>query len=486
MSAVVSERKPSESAEQYGVEHRGSSSESTRVSRELLNNEPVQDRILGQEEVSAADVLLGDRPSPRRFRWFAIGVVLLIALGPVAAQWLMTSPEPQYVTEVIRRGPLKVTVSAMGKLAPTNRVDVGTELSGIISHVLVDNNDRVTKGQILAELDPSKLDDAVLRAEATLRVAEANVGTAEATVNETRATLTRLQQVWRLSSGKAPSKAELETAEAASARAQAALASATAEVSRARAQLATDRTDRAKSVIRAPIDGVVLNRQAEPGQTVAASFQTPVLFTIAGDLTMMKLEISIDEADVGRVTPGQQATFTVDAFSDRLFPANIVRINLGPKTANSSQGSTAAGAQGSPVSTSVVTYTAVLDVNNADGSLRPGMTATATIVTDERKDVLLAPNAALRFRPAAPEAPASGGLFGSFFDDPSQQQPVPEERPAANGQGRPRALYVIGPDGRPKAISVSAGATDGRQTEILEGALAVGVEVVTGRKAPPA
>lgn len=209
----------------------------------------------------------------------------------------------------------------------------GTELSGVISRVLVDNNDRVTKGDILAELDPAKLDDAVLRTQAALRVAEANVGTSEATVNETRAALARLQQVWRLSNGKAPAKAEIDTAQAAFARAEASLTSASADVARARAQLSTDQTDRAKAAIRAPIDGVVLSRQAEPGQTVAASFQTPVLFTIAGDLNAMKLEISIDEADVGRVKPGQAATFTVDAFPDRVFPANIVRINLGPKTA---------------------------------------------------------------------------------------------------------------------------------------------------------
>lgn len=483
MSAVLSERKPCDLAEPYGIDHQGSTRERMEVPHALVNDETAQNRIPDQEGIPAIDALLGYRPSPRRFRWFALGGALLfVAFGLVAAQWLMAPPEPEYVTEAIRRGPLRVTVSAMGKLAPTNRVDVGTELSGMISRVLVDNNDGVMEGQVLAELDPSKLDDAVLRAQAALRVAEANVGTAEATVKETRAALTRLQQVWQLSNGKAPAKAELETAEAAAARAQATLASATAEVSRARAQLATDRTDRAKSVIRAPIGGVVLGRQAEPGQTVAASFQTPVLFTIAGDLTTLKLEISIDEADVGRVKPGQSATFTVDAFPGRIFPANIVRINLGPKTASNPQASIA---QGSSASTSVVTYPAVLEVNNADGSLRPGMTATATIVTDERKDVLLAPNAALRFRPTATaEAPASGGLFASIFDDASPPQSGSEERSTVNDRGRRRQLYVIGDDSKPRDVSVRAGATDGRQTEILEGPLTEGTAVVTGRRAP--
>lgn len=485
MSAVAFERSHGDPPEQHGTRGRRNAREDITVAHEPIPAGPDNaDRTNGD---SAVDKLLGHRPSARRFRWLAVGGMLAIAaVGLVAAVWLMASPEPQYVTEAIRRGPLKVTVSAMGKLAPTNRVDVGTELSGIISRVLVDNNDRVTKGQVLAELDPSKLDDAVLRAQAALRVAEANVGTAEATVNETRTTLTRLQQVWRLSNGRAPAKAELNTAEAALARAQAALASATAEVARSRAQLSTDQTDRAKAAIRAPIDGVVLTRQAEAGQTVAASFQTPVLFTIAGDLTTMKLEISIDEADVGRVAPGQSVTFTVDAFPDRIFPANIVRINLGPKTASSSQGSIAAIAQSSSVTTSVVTYMAVLEAPNADGHLRPGMTATATIVTDERKDALLAPNASFRFKSAATELPASGGLFGTLFEEGGPQSASVEERPAVTHQGRQRRLYVIGEDRQLSEIFVRVGATDGRHTEILEGAVAEGTEVVTGRKAPGA
>ncbi|MCV9941137.1 efflux RND transporter periplasmic adaptor subunit [Boseaceae bacterium BT-24-1] len=447
--------------------------------------------VIRRGDELAIESLLGHRPSPRRLRWVGIAVALVVlTLGLAAVEWLMASPEPEYVTESIRRGPLKVTVSAMGKLAPTNRVEVGTELSGIIARILVDNNDRVTKGQVLAELDPSKLDDTVLRAQAALRIAEANVETAEATVSETRANLVRLQQLWRQSNGKAPAKAELETAEAAFARAQATSASAVAEVSRARAQLSTDQTDRAKAAVRAPIDGVVLTRQAEPGQTVAASFQTPVLFTIAGNLTTMKLEISIDEADVGRVKPGQLATFTVDAFPERIFPAEIVRINLGPKTASSAQGLAAAVPQGSlAAATSVVTYAAVLSVSNADGSLRPGMTATATIVTDDRKDALLAPNAAFRFKPTvASEMPAAGGLFASLFDGTVPGPSATEEQPISEGPGRQRRLYVMGADGELSAISVKAGATDGRQTEILEGqgSLIEGAEVVTGRKVPGA
>ncbi|WP_187399211.1 efflux RND transporter periplasmic adaptor subunit [Bradyrhizobium paxllaeri] len=455
---------------------------------ELLLESPrldtATDQVEGEGGVLSKEALLASHRPSRWLRWVVICAGLLIAAGGMAALWLASSPDPGYVTESIRRGPLKVTVLATGKLAPTNRVDVGTELSGIIRRVLVENNDRVARGQLLAELDPSKLDDAVVRAQAALRVAEANVETATATIGETRATLTRLQEIWRSSSGKAPAKAELETAEAAFARAKAALVSATAEVSQARARLSTDETDRAKAAIRAPIDGVVLSRQAEPGQTVAASFQTPVLFTIAGDLAAMKLEVSIDEADVGQVKSGQAATFAVDAFPDRSFPATIVSVNLGPKTTNSSatQGAAATPAA-SAAPTSVVTYTAVLNVSNTDGSLRPGMTALATIVINNKADVLLAPNAAFRYKPAAtPELPASGGFLGSLFDDAAPEQPLADERPAAK-HGEQRILHTMDGNRRLRQVKVKIGPTDGRLTEILEGDLAAGTDVVTGRRA---
>lgn len=482
MPAVTSKYARSETPDLNDVERRQDALRSLSHAQEAPTVAPEPSDPKG--EAPAVDALLG-RYRPSRWRWPLIGgAIALVIAGTAAAQWWWSSPEAQYVTEAVRRGPLKVTVSAMGKLAPTNRVEIGTELSGVISRVLVDNNDRVTKGDILAELDPAKLDDAVLRTQAALRVAEANVGTSEATVNETRAALARLQQVWRLSNGKAPAKAEIDTAQAAFARAEASLTSASADVARARAQLSTDQTDRAKAAIRAPIDGVVLSRQAEPGQTVAASFQTPVLFTIAGDLNAMKLEISIDEADVGRVKPGQAATFTVDAFPDRVFPANIVRINLGPKTAGSGQSPLASAAQGASPQTAVVTYTAVLDVSNKDGSLRPGMTATATIVTDERPNVVLAPNAAFRFKPAdAASEQAGSSLLGALFEDGSSPSSSSEEQRTPSGPGRARRLYVLQDDGELKEIAVKTGATDGRQTEILDGALSEDAEVVTGRKA---
>ena len=252
-------------------------------------------------------------------------------------------------------GSLTVTVTATGNLEPTNQVDVGSEVSGLVEAVFVDDNDRVTVNQVLARLDISKLEDAVVNNRAALASAEARVLQATASVTEARANLTRLQRVAELSGGKVPSQAELETAEASLARAEADEASARATVEQARASLSSAETSLAKASIRSPINGVVLARQVEPGQTVAASFQAPVLFTLAEDLSSMELEVDVDEADVGQVRAGQKAVFTVDAYPNRQFPATIVRVDFG-----------------SQVTDGVVSYATVLRVDNDDLRLRPG------------------------------------------------------------------------------------------------------------------
>lgn len=425
------------------------------------------------------DLLLLGAMTPRR-RWARRGLIAggISLLAVTAGLLLSAAGGDKYVTVEVRKGSLTVSVLAIGRLAPTTKVDVGSELSGIVSRVLVESNDRVTKGQILAELDPSKLDDAVLRSQAALDVADANVGLAEALVTEMHLSLSRLQEVSRLSGGKVPAKVEMERAEATFVRAQAQLKSAMAEVARARAQLSSDQTDRAKAAIRSPIDGVVLARQIELGQTVAASFQTPVLFVLAEDLMQMKLEVSVDEADIGQVKQGQRSTFTVDAFPNRSFPAQIVRVNLG---ARAGIGTTTQAASSTPPTGAVVTYTAVLQVTNPDGNLRPGMTATATIVTDEKQDVLLVPSAALRFQPGRGSDPkASGGLFGALLADQAIQNEPTELR-----RGSRQVLHVPGDDGEPRKIDVVAGASDGRQTEVAGSDLRPGLPVIIGRLAVP-
>ena len=330
----------------------------------------------------------GGRRPPWR-RWLIPALVLLLAAGLTLAlvNRRGSAPSFRYLTEPAATGNLVVRISATGNLQPTNQVEVGSELSGTVETVYVDDNDRVTKGQVLARLDLAKLEDAVARSRANLAAARAKVLEAQATVAEVRADLARFRQVAALSGGKVPSKSEMDTAVAAVKRAEAAEASARAAVGQAEATLKTDQTNIDKAHLRSPFDGVVLSRKVEPGQTVAASFQAPVLFVLAEDLTTMELQVDVDEADVGQAAVGQKAEFSVDAWPGRRYSAMLTRIGYG---ANDKDG--------------VISYPGVLAVDNKDLSLRPGMTGTAEITTLTRDNVLLVPNAALRFTPPDPEA----------------------------------------------------------------------------------
>jgi HlyD family secretion protein len=363
----------------------------------------------------------------------------------------------------VRRGDLTVNVSATGQLQPTNQVDVGSELSGTVETVLVDENDRVRRGQVLARLDLTKLNEQVAQSRAALESARARLLQAAATVRETSASLARLNNLARLTGGDAPAKADLDAASAAASRAQADQAAARAAVAQAAASLRTDETNLRKATIRSPIDGVVLIRKVEPGQTVAASFQAPVLFTLAEDLSQMELQVDIDEADVGEVRVGQPASFTVDAYPARRFPARIVRVNVG-----------------SEVKDGVVSYKGVLDLSNPDLSLRPGMTATAQITTTERRKVLLAPNAALRFLPPAVQARPRSVANRLLPRMPRMGGSRRSETVSGNGL---RRLWVL-QDGRLRALQVRAGATDGQWTEVSGPGLRQGLRVVTGAASP--
>jgi len=392
--------------------------------------------------------------------WLA-GALIVIAV----AAWLFfrdgeDAAAPRYTTEAATLGTLVVKVSATGNLQPTNQVDVGSELSGIVDQVFVDDNDEVKKGQVLARLDLSKLQDAVAKSRASLVAAEAQVLQAQATVAEARAALSRFQQVSQLSGGKVPSRSEMDTAEANLKRAEANVASARASVTQARATLQSDETNLGKANIRSPINGVVLARQIEPGQTVAASFQAPVLFKLAEDLAKMELQVDIDEADVGQVKAGQKATFSVDAWPGRQYTAVITRVGFGSQEKDG-----------------VVSYLAVLEVGNDDLSLRPGMTGTADITTLTRENALLVPNAALRFTPATPDTErkkSGGSVVGALMPRPPRQPRKVQETTKGDNQ-RVWALR----DGQPVALDVNTGATNGRVTEITGGSLKAGTQVIT-------
>ena len=415
---------------------------------------------------SPSDVseVIGRGPRGRRAR-ILLSLAVLAAAGLTALIWGLGNGTRDQVarfkTQAASRGDLAVRVTATGTLEPVNQVDVGTEVSGTIESVLVDYNDRVRRGDVLARLDTAQLEARYRQSQAALALAHARVQDAEATLTETGNKLRRTKD---LIAKRLSSPEELDSAEAAAARAEAALAVARAQVDQAQAEVDANRRVLDKAVIQSPIDGIVLERQVEPGQTVAASLQTPVLFTIAENLAQMELHVDVDEADVGQVAEGQEAEFTVDAYPDRRFPARIVQVRFAPKTVEG-----------------VVTYETLLSVDNAKLLLRPGMTATAEILVEELKDALLVPNAALRFSPpkgtGGPDAghtrSGGGGLVGMLLP----RRPPTEKHGGESTKGSRQRVWVLR-EGRPEAVEIRTGATDGILTQVLEGPLEPGTGVL--------
>ncbi len=394
-----------------------------------------------------AQLGLGRGARARRIAW-RVAKYLALALVALAVarqiqQARQPAPPPTYVTAEVTRGELRVTVAATGRVQAATTVDVGAEVSGRIVALPVDDNARVTRGQVLAVIDPEQLQAAVTQQQAQVAAAQASVRQARATLDEARQSARRTTEL----AGQALASTQtVESSAAAAARAAAAYDVAVANARLAAAGLTSARSKLDKATIRSPIDGIVLDRLVEPGQTVTAGFATPVLFTIAEDLARMTLKVDIDEADVGRVRDGNPATFTVDAYLGRAFPSKVVRLSNQPT-----------------ISQSVVTYEAQLEVDNHELLLRPGMTATATITTDVRPDVVLVPDAALRFTPPGATAP-----------------------PIAAGAGRVWLAPVRGADGalgKPTAVVVELGASDGTRTEVKGGGLAPGAAVLVDTKA---
>nr|WP_292498513.1 efflux RND transporter periplasmic adaptor subunit [Mesorhizobium sp.] len=346
-------------------------------------------------------------------------------------------------------------MSATGTLQPLTQVDISSELSGIVRAVAVNENQQVKKGDVLATLDTAKLEVQIERATASAKAAAAAVEDAKVTLQENQNAVVRASALTKR--GMATDQS-LEAATATRDRSKAALDSAEANLAIAEADLKAQQTDLAKSTIYAPIDGIVLTRSVDPGQTVASSLQAPVLFVIAADLRNMELQAAVDEADIGQVKPGQHARFTVDAFPDRPFDAEIRDISYASVTTDG-----------------VVTYNARLEVDNGELLLRPGMTATVAVVTRQAKGVLTVPATAFRYRPAQQAARGWSlrDLFTGRMGRPNRQR----EATKAPIDGS-RTLYVLD-NGRPHALNVRIGSTDGELTEITSG-LEEGAEVITG------
>ncbi|CDX12949.1 RND family efflux transporter MFP subunit [Mesorhizobium sp. ORS 3324] len=393
----------------------------------------------------------------RRRGWlYALLALAIMSVAIGAYRWNAAAPAKiEYTTAPATVADLTVQVSATGTLQPLTQVDISSELSGIVRSVAVSENQQVKKGDVLARLDTAKLEVQIERATASAKAAAAAVENARVTLQENENAVVRASALTKR--GMATDQS-LEAATATRDRSKAALDSAEANLAIAQADLKAQQTDLAKSTIYAPIDGIVLTRSVDPGQTVASSLQAPVLFVIAADLRNMELRAAVDEADIGQVKPGQHARFTVDAFPDRPFDAEIRDI-----------------AYASVTTDGVVTYNARLGVDNSELLLRPGMTATVSVVTKQAKSVLTVPATAFRYRPA--EQAARGWSLSDLFTGRMGRPNRQREATKAPTDGS-RTLYVL-ENGRPRPVNVRIGSTDGELTEITSG-LKEGAEVVTG------
>lgn len=370
-------------------------------------------------------------------------ILLLLLVGGGYLYWnkgRMPDAEARYRTQAVERGDLAQQASANGTLNPVVLVNVGTQVSGTVKKWYADFNDRVTEGQKLLELDPAIYQAQVNQSLASLanvrsqrKLAEANAARAEE--------LFRQEYI---------SRQELDTSVQA-------LEAARAQVALVQAQMAKDRTNLGYSVIRSPVNGVVVSREVDIGQTVAASLQTPTLFRIAQDLAKMQIDSSYAEADVGSIRVGQPATFRVDAFPNRSFHGSVKQVRLNPTTTQN-----------------VVTYDVVIAVDNPEQILMPGMTAYVNILVAERKDALLVPSAALRFRPADPAVRSDKALGKKLQDGRSKGKP----------DGQSGSVYVL-ESGKPKQVRVVTGITDNRMTEILGGELKENDMVIVEDRRPP-
>jgi HlyD family secretion protein len=381
----------------------------------------------------------------------AILAIVIVGIG-MTVYWKFLRAVPlQYHTQAVEKGDLSQTVSANGTINPVTLVSVGTQVSGTVKKLYVDFNSKVQKGQVLLELDDALLSAQLKQDLANVQNAEASLELA--TANEARASNLFAQDY--------VSKQELDSAVQAK-------KSGGAQLKLAQAAVEKDRANLAYSVIRSPVSGIVVDREVDVGQTVAASLQTPTLFKIAQDLSKMQIDSNFAEADIGGIRVGQTVRFTVDAFADRRFKGEVKQIRLNPTTVSN-----------------VVTYDVVVNVNNPEQILLPGMTAYVNIAVAERKDVLVVPNAALRYKPANAEI-QKPPVNASSADNPgSDAQKNSGARPGVAQGGKPKRdtfsgkVYVL-ENGKLKLVNVTFGITDNRNTEITGGELKASDQVVIG------
>ncbi len=362
-----------------------------------------------------------------------LGILLLIAAGVV---YFVAGKgnAPQMKTQEATKGNIRATVTATGTVNPVVTVNVGTQVSGTIKKIHADYNSAVKKGQIIAEIDPSTFQAQADQARANLAQARATVISLKATAANAKKTMERNSQ---LLARELIAQADFDTAETAWQSADAQVRAQEAQVAQTKGAVDFAETNLRYTKILSPVDGIVVSRNVDVGQTVAASFQTPTLFYIAQDLTRMQIDANVDEADIGKVNVGQSVEFNVDAYPDILFRGKVAQVRISPITVQN-----------------VVTYDVVIQVDNKEFKLKPGMTANVSIITAVKEGVLRIPNAALRFRPTDKEVKAAAP-------------------PSRKGQG----IWVL-EEGRPKRLSITTGISDGTFTEVASGDLKEGQEVI--------
>lgn len=412
-------------------------------------------------EKSNDRINLEDQKGPAYVKWLVVATLLVVALGGWY-WWKQTQvhDDVKYVTEQVEKGGIHVKVSADGTLAPVRTVTIGSELSGIVREVHVDVNDSVTQGQALVTLDTRNLLAKVQQYRAALQSAKANLAQSQASLKEAELKLKRMRKLNRLSQGAMPSRTELESQTATVETAKASVAVSKANVSDAEALLKTAETDLSKAVIKAPIDGVILTRSVEPGYAVAATLQAVELLTLASDLRALELQVAVDEADIGVVKEGQKAFFTVSTYPNKRFPATLRKVAYGATTTEN-----------------VVTYTAYLNVDNGAMLLRPGMTASATISTADKNDVLLVPNSAFRYQPKLTTQSRGATMPGMMPRRSPHAAGTKKVKELAQHGELQKTLYVL-KDNKPVLVNVVTGLTDGLQTEIVSGDLTEGDQVI--------
>jgi HlyD family secretion protein len=355
---------------------------------------------------------------------------------------------PRFNTTAVIRQDIVQTVEATGTLGAVTTVQVGSQVSGTIQSLHADFNSRVRKGQVIARLDPSLMQAQVDQAAATISRLEADQKAARAALEDAQ---TKLRRAQTLADQGLIAQADLDAAQSAARQAEASLQGSQAQIAQARAALNQNKVNLSHTVITAPVDGIVISRNVDVGQTVAASMSAPTLFVIAQDLTEMQVQASVDEADIGRIQSGQAVTFRVDAYPTDTFTGTVSQVRLQPQVVQN-----------------VVSYTTVIDVPNPDGKLKPGMTANVSIEIARADDVLAVPNAALRFQPPA-DAPSPSAGAGRRAGGGRRQ----------DGQSMGR-VWTVGGDDRLEAVRVRTGLSNGTFTAILDGDLQEGTPIVTG------